>query len=186
MQRVFLGISIPQNLKNKIKKIQEEFQKEEFDIKFVEFENLHFNLKFFGKKTESEIKKIESTVKKVLKKHKPFKLKIEGSGAFPGGNYIRVIWIGTKNSEELTELVNELEEAFSKINIEKEKRKFKAHLTIGRVRSNKNQERLIKKINELKEVEIGEFEIEELILFESKLSPKGPTYIELIKFKIGE
>jgi len=43
--RAFLGISIPDSLKPKILRIQDKF--DDFDIKFVEKENLHFNLRFF-------------------------------------------------------------------------------------------------------------------------------------------
>ena len=42
--RAFIAIEIPEELKVRISKVREDFR--DFDIKFVEKENFHFNLKF--------------------------------------------------------------------------------------------------------------------------------------------
>ena len=92
--RAFLGISISEDLKNKILNIQKKFSA--FDIKFVEPENLHFNLKFFREIENENIEKLRRVVEEIVKKYQPFDIEIRGLGVFPNKSYIRVVWIGVK------------------------------------------------------------------------------------------
>ena len=63
-------------------------------------------------------------------------------------------------------------------------KKFSAHLTIGRI---KNPHGLESFIGHLEKVEFqsGEFEVGEVIVFKSDLSPRGPTYTPLAKIPIS-
>ncbi len=62
--------------------------------------------------------------------------------------------------------------------------RFIPHLTIGRVRTARNKEELISKVEELKDVEIGKMTVSSIILYKSKLSPKGPVYEEVFNVKL--
>ena len=46
--RAFLAIDLDDDLKPKINKIIREFKKTNANIKYVDLQNLHFTLKFFG------------------------------------------------------------------------------------------------------------------------------------------
>ena len=186
IKRTFLAIKIPSELKKKIKEIQKEIENLGIDAKFVETENLHFNLKFFGSKTENEISKLKKIIHKEIKKFKKFEIEVKGMGAFPSSNFLRVIWIGIgKGKKELLEIHKNLENEFEKIGIKKENRGYKPHLTLCRLRSQDNQEKLQKKIKENENKNIGAFEVREITLIQSKLSPKGPVYVDLKKFELN-
>jgi 2'-5' RNA ligase len=175
--RAFLGIPIPDSLKPKISRIQDKF--DDFDIKFVEKENMHFNLRFFRYIEEEKIDKLKELLEKVCFQFEPFEIDISGIGAFPSKNYVRVIWLGVKQGYQtfktLAEMVGKSVES---LGFKKEER-FVPHLTLGRVRSGRNKNELLVLLRKLEEVEVGKMKIDKLVLFQSKLSPGGPVYEEV-------
>ncbi|MCD6371858.1 MAG: RNA 2',3'-cyclic phosphodiesterase [Candidatus Aenigmarchaeota archaeon] len=184
-KRVFLAIDIPNELKKSISEFQNSIKKD-FDAKWVEEANFHFNLKFFGNLTEDEILKIKSKTEEVVKDFKPFYIEIYGMGVFPNFSFPRVVWLGCKNNIELQHLSESLDDSFSSVGIKKEERRFVPHLTLGRLRSGKNKQLLKKIVEKNSNVSFGKFLVKEIILFESKLSPKGPVYKKLYQFALGE
>ena len=60
---------------------------------------------------------------------------------------------------------------------------FVPHLTLGRVRSERNSNELITLLKKYDNVEIGKMKIESITLFQSVLSPNGPVYKEVFNIK---
>lgn len=181
--RAFLAIDLKEEFKPQIKEIIEDFKTLNTDIKFVEVENLHFTLKFFGDVDENKINQISEIVSNTLEGFDPFNLKIQGCGAFPNLNHIKVIWLGTEENTILNSLHNDLDEEFSKIGFKKDFR-FSNHLTIGRMKSAKNKNQVKEKLNDYKTVEIGEMSIGRISLKKSTLTPNGPIYEDVKVFDI--
>ncbi|WP_346675274.1 RNA 2',3'-cyclic phosphodiesterase [Methanobrevibacter woesei] len=181
--RAFLAIDLKEEFKPQIKEIIEDFKTLNTDIKFVEVENLHFTLKFFGDVDENKINQISEIVSNTLEGFDPFNLKIQGCGAFPNLNHIKVIWLGTEENTILNSLHYDLDEEFSKIGFKKDFR-FSNHLTIGRMKSAKNKNQVKEKLNDYKTVEIGEMSIGRISLKKSTLTPNGPIYEDVKVFDI--
>jgi len=180
--RAFLGISIPDELKPRIEAIQDRFS--DFDVKFVERENLHFNLKFFGEISIEDVEKVKKVVEDVCKQFQSFEIKISGVGAFPNKSYVRVIWLGVKDGyQTLASLAEAIENALESFGFRTEE-KFVPHLTLGRVRSGRNKNEMLILLKELEDIEVGKMRINEIILFQSKLSTNGPIYEEVFSIKI--
>ena len=180
--RAFLGIPISEELKSKILAIQKRFSN--FDIKLVEPENLHFNLKFFREIGNEEIDKLKQILEETSEKFEPFEIEIKGIGAFPSTNYIRVIWLGVKEGyNTMTTLAETIQDSIEVLGFLK-KGRFVPHLTLGRVRTARNKEDLRSLIEELSDIEIGKMKVDKIILFKSKLSPTGPIYEEVFSVKI--
>ncbi|MCD6476569.1 MAG: RNA 2',3'-cyclic phosphodiesterase [Candidatus Aenigmarchaeota archaeon] len=170
--RCFIGIDISDDLKEKIAKIQKRFSN--FDIKLVEKENLHINLIFLGDIENDKIDLIKKIMNKISLK--PFKVNINGAGAFPSLDYIRVVWLNIEPKENIIEMYNLLKEGLKQLGFSEEK-SYVPHLTIGRVKSNRNKDKLTSLIKE--QSYIGEMEISSIILFKSNLTPNGPVYEKL-------
>ena len=89
------------------------------------------------------------------------------------------------SKEKLVELSQTVEGTCAKLGFPAEERPFSPHLTIGRVRSNQGLAPLIKKL------QVAEFAgktaapVDRLILFQSTLSPRGPTYTKLAEIRLG-
>lgn len=185
--RSFLGIEIPENMKKRCVSIQKSLQNRGFDIKFVEKENLHWTVKFLGDLTEKEVRKSEEIVKKIVKTFEPFKIKAQGIGVFPNFSYIKTVWVDiSKNKTSFKSLIEKIDEELERKGFRKEKHEITPHLTLGRVKSGKNKKKLRKTLENMKNVKVGEMEINEITLYKSKLTPKGPIYKRISGFSLGE
>ncbi len=178
MERIFLAIDIPEKIKEQINNFNEELKKLGVVANFVEKENLHINLKFFGDTEKKEKERINEKIKEVSENFNSFQLKAKDIDVFPNMNHIKVVWVGVEDKKDnLSNLQKELENEFEKIGIKKENRKFVPHITLCRIKSGKNIEKIIKAIRENKNKDFGTFAVENINLIKSELSPKGPTYI---------
>ena len=174
--RSFLAIDLDDDFKPKINKIIKEFKKIDANIKFVDLNNLHFTLKFFGDIDTEGIDLISDRIEKVV--NEPFNIKITGCGAFPNNNHIKVIWIGVESDELLVQLHDKLDKEFAAIGFDKDK-KFSTHLTIGRMKSAKGKNQVKDVIEEFENVEIGEMNVSDIAFKKSTLKPSGPVYENL-------
>lgn len=178
--RLFIAVEVEKELKDKILDIQGRFRKIDADIKYVEPENLHYNIKFLGEITENKVEMIKKTLENAVKPFEKFKIHIFGLGAFPSKNYAKVLWIGIKEGkQELIGLAKEVDRQLGSIGIKQESREFQPHLTLGRVKSGRNKENLLKIMNELENIDIGIIKAEKIILFKSELTQKGPIYEQI-------
>jgi len=190
--RCFLAIDLESVLIGKIEEIQKEFKQTTNNIKYVEKENLHFTLKFFGNINKNKINNITEATNKVLaniktdttNNPKETQLTLKGIGTFPNKNYMKILWIGTENNRFLNNLQKELDLEFEKLGFKMEKN-FKTHLTIGRIRNLKNKKEFKSKIEELKNIKIGTMSISKISFKMSELTPTGPIYSNIKVFNFN-
>ncbi len=161
-----------------------EIKKTGANVKLVEPENIHITLKFLGDAEEEQIDEIERIMKDAVKEINSFHIQLKGAGVFPNQNYIKVIWIGIEHGEEIATIAHKIDEQFSRLGFKKEKRGFSPHLTVARVKSAKNKEKLLQIIEKYKDVELGDIEINSIKIKKSDLTQKGPIYTTLREIKI--
>ncbi|MBU5574861.1 MAG: RNA 2',3'-cyclic phosphodiesterase [Candidatus Aenigmatarchaeota archaeon] len=170
--RLFIGINIPENIKKKILEIQEKLK--DADIKLVEPENLHICLKFLGEVDENQIENIKKSIDNVCNNYKSFEIRLNKLNFFPNENFIRVVFIELENPWIIKSMMELLDTELNKYGFEKEKRDYIPHITLGRVKNIKNKENFLKITKNIKINEI--ININEIKLFSSKLTQKGPIY----------
>ena len=188
--RAFIAVDLSEELRAKIKEVQKQFTNLEIDqsrlkLKFVNAWQAHQTVKFLGDVPENKVEDVKRELVGISQK--PFDIGMRGVGFFPEASpekarNIRVVWIGIeKGVEELKALQEEVESRLKALGFPSERR-FSAHVTICRVkmtsRAGTRDEigRILKKIAELGDVEVGEMPVEELKLKKSTLTPKGPIY----------
>ena len=181
--RAFLAIDVDEDLKAKMYKVIKEFRQIDANIKYVDLENLHLTLKFFGDIDTEGIELLSSKISKVVGEFDSFNIKIKGCGAFPNTNRIKVIWLGIEDDEIVRKLHDELDKEFVRLGFDKDK-KFSSHLTIGRMKSGKGKNKVKSTIEEFSEVEIGEMTVDKIVLKKSTLTPQGPIYEDLEIFEL--
>jgi len=174
MFRGFIAIEI--NATPSIVEFEKEIRTTGADVKLVEPQNIHITLKFLGDVDETLIDEIERIMKDAVKEIKPFSMKLNGAGVFPNNNYVRVIWIGIKEAQIIETIVKTIDEHLSKLGFKKEKRGFSPHLTIARVKSAKNKQRLLETIEKYTNVEFSIQEVKSIKLMKSDLTSAGPIY----------
>ena len=186
-KRIFLAIKIPDNLSDEVSQFQDNIRHIGLDAKFVEKENLHFNLKFFGSIDGETIESITHSVEGVLKQVKPFKVEVKSLNTFPNNKFLRVLWIGVgKGKQNIINLHSLIENSLSKLGFPKEDKGFVPHLTLCRIHSQRNIGELKETIKANSDMSFGEFYVGSIFLIQSRLSSKGPVYIDLKKFELGE
>jgi len=181
--RAFLAIDLDEDLKPKINKIIREFKQIDTRIKYVDLINMHLTLKFFGDIDVDGLDMLEKAIRNVVEDFDSFEIKIKGCGAFPNNNHIKVIWVGIDDESILKNLHDKLDKEFTRMGFDKDK-KFSSHLTIGRMKSAKNKDKVKSVIEEFQDVEIGTMNVDKIILKKSTLTPSGPIYEDLIEFNL--
>ena len=186
--RTFIAIELSEGIRKTLAQIQSHLKYSGADVKWVKKDNIHLTLKFLGEISEEKLQQVIATLEIVAKESSAFEISIKDIGVFPKIDYPRVIWVGLdKGTAESKELAEKINEALSKIGFEKESRPFAVHLTIGRVRSPKNKEALKEKLTTYNlQLKTKPQLISSIILFQSKLSPKGSIYTKLHEAKLPD
>lgn len=175
--RLFIGIPISDQITEKIKLVYDKLRSTNSDLSLVSFENLHFTLKFLGDVVNKNgiVHKLEEIA------HPSFKIIIGSLSSFDSQDCPKVIWIGEKSGN-----INSLAVAIN----EKFNRNFKnqfpcqAHLTLARVKSKKNIEKLKELITSLKKNNFGMMVVDRFVLYESRLTKEGPIYFVVKEFPL--
>jgi len=148
------------------------------DVKFVEPENVHLTLKFLGEIMPSLVEQVSQVVKDTG--FQPFSARLEGVGVFPNLRRPRVVWAGISDGvSQLVEVWKDVDTKLSRLGFEREKRGFSPHITIGRVRSGRNRDRLIEELSTLSDYVFGDLHVDRVALKKSVLTPRGPIYTTL-------
>ena len=172
-------MEFPDVIKDEILLFQNELKKIVIgNVKWVERENFHITLRFLGEIPEGMIENIEKIMDEVVEYFSPFYVSFDIFGAFPSLNYPRVLWIGLKDGlDNLQTLYSVLEKRIVMAGFPKEDKSFSPHITIGRAKDR------IRITQEIKMPIKDKIYINEIILFESKLTPQGPIYSPLYRSK---
>ncbi len=171
MKRLFVAVPVADKVKEKINQLLQELAHSGADLKLVAAENLHFTLKFLGDVEENKIPEIIEKLS--LIKHKPFSISLHGVGVFPSLERINTVWVTAKSLELvlLTKRANQLLDY-----IRREEREEVPHLTVARVKSGRNKERLKEIVEKNKLTAFGEMLVDKIVLFESELRKEGPKH----------
>lgn len=168
-----------------IKKVQDELRSSGADVKWVPPENVHITFHFFGNIKEDDVGKIENELGLLAGAEKPFTVKVSGLGAFPSVTNPKVIWAGTSDgSDELIGFQKRLADRILSMGYKLDKRPFKPHFTIGRLRSASRKKELREKLLGLSSFEFGEIALGEIVLFKSDLLPTGARYTPLWRLSL--
>ena len=187
--RTFIAIELPPEARDELVSLQTALKKSGADVKWVEPENIHLSLRFIGDVGPDKAEEIKKQLAATAAASKAFEINVKGIGAFPDLNFPRVIWAGVdRGATESAGLAADLEAGLQSIGIAGEemlKNKFHPHITLGRVRSQKNIDKL-RKLIETAGFEVSSIiKAEYLTLFMSRLTPQGSVYTPLFKAKMA-
>ncbi len=184
--RSFIAIEIPDTLKSAMAELQQEFKKYGADVRWVKPENIHLTLKFLGSIDKGEVDKITEIMKEICSRYTAFGLEMTGVGVFPGTRSPRVLWVSINSSRILTEIQREIDEGIANLGFKQEKRKFTAHLTLGRFRSAAGKEDLMKAVKLHEKDIFGSVNVESISLMRSDLNPAGARYSKIAEFPLAQ
>lgn len=173
--RAFISLPVAPAVVREIVRCQQDLARQTGDrVRWVPEEQVHLTLQFLGNIASVEADQLATRLAGLMR---PLHLRAKDIGGFPSIRQPRVIWVGLDGDiEPLKSLQAAVENATGR----KEERKFHPHLTIGRVREGRH---VALKLEDWKDYDFGEWHARELLLMQSKLSPKGATHAVLAAFR---
>lgn len=153
-------------------------------IKWVEPENVHVTLRFFGDTEEDNIPGISRTLRHAVAQVPAFDVVLRHAGVFGGYYKPKVIWLGLEPPEPLQDLAATVNAALVPLGYDMPEEPFIPHLTIGRIKYIRNKSYLAHLIEKQKDVFVQALHVEAIFLFESILRPQGPLYNILERFAL--
>lgn len=144
----------------------------------------HVTLKFLGRTDPGLLERVTESCRGVAASAAAFEISLSGLGVFPGRSRARVLWAGLDDpAGGLAALAAALDEALAG-DFPPETRAFTPHMTVARfnppVPFAEHAEAL-----DRTELRTDPFAVERLILYRSRLSPKGAEYEALQTFPLG-
>ncbi|MBI3980626.1 RNA 2',3'-cyclic phosphodiesterase [Candidatus Microgenomates bacterium] len=189
-KRIFLGLDLTRELKNKLALYEWELTKQDLPFRFEDEKKLHLTLLFLGNTNTEQLNLIKSLLKPIIGQFTTFILGITKLEAFPGFNHPKILYLSLNGQlDKLFALQEELRQVLKGKGFRPQnKDKFIPHITIGKFVNppypihvkNMGQKLAGLKIKPPQE----SFLIKEVVLFESKLSQEGSTYKILKKWQL--
>ncbi|MBW2604719.1 MAG: RNA 2',3'-cyclic phosphodiesterase [Deltaproteobacteria bacterium] len=184
--RTFIAVEIPGSIISKIRELQEGIKVHGFKIRWIRSENIHLTLKFLGDVEAVKISEIAEAISKTAGGYTPISLKAKGVGVFPGIKHPRVLWVGlTGQLESLVRLQRTLDENLQVLGFPGEKRPFKGHLTMGRIKTKIDVKKFGDALMAFRSFESETFTAGQLILYKSELKPSGAVYTKLVRASLS-
>ncbi len=185
--RAFIAVEIPEDLKIALQKIQDIFKGAGDRITWVKPAGLHITLQFLGDIEVQSIPDIGGEIEQACTVQSPFDIRLAGTGSFPDMKRPRILWAGIREgAEEIKEIYKDLEPRLSGIGFTQEKRLFRPHITLGRIKYIKDPGRFKSLIKQNSDVQIGSMTADAVHLIESRLRPDGAAYSSRLVVSLGD
>lgn len=184
--RIFAAVPLPDEIKSVINSAFNETRTAYPKFSWVNERNYHLTLKFIGDTSPKKISTLEEKLSRISTEFSPFEIAFKDAGVFPNFKNPRVVWAGLAEPlDTLKALAITTDKLISRcLNIDREKRPFKAHMTVARIRKPGNyapMEQMLKAINL---TTASAIEMDHIVLYKSTLSPHGSIYESLFKIEL--
>ena len=188
--RLFVAVEIGERLARRAATLTEELERRataaarRAKVTWIPANRMHLTIRFIGEVDDGKASMVRHALEAPLAVG-PFSLTLCGVGTFPKSGTPRVVWLGvTEGGEQLLRVEREITARLTPLGIPEEDRAYRPHLTLARVRdpAGLKSARLLDRLTDHR---IGTTRIVAITLFQSKLSPKGPTYTALLHTPLG-
>lgn len=183
-RRLFIALALPAEIKAELARSREQLASRRDRVNWVRDEQLHLTLRFLGETEEDLIPELERELEFLSRRHAAPALRLGEPGLFGPALAPRVLWVGLRGELELLEaLVRDVEKRLRRLGLPPADQGFKAHLTLGRVKSCHP---------DLATAHLAypplplAMRLRELLLLESRLRPAGPEHHVLTRHILNE
>jgi 2'-5' RNA ligase len=179
--RLFVALDVPEAIKEAIESdVVDPLRDRLPGARWTRPEGRHLTLKFLGNVDDERVDEIANALRSAAARHAGFSASFAEVGGFPNLRRPRVLWIGVgEGAEPMAALASDVERELEPLGFEPEGRPFRGHFTLARFKS----PRVIDPLPEI--VSPAEpFDVAQVVLFESKLHPKGARYTAVERFPL--
>jgi 2'-5' RNA ligase len=181
--RLFFAVELPQEVQSALGKLNPNDASRNY--RWSDPSLMHVTLAFLGQQPEERLDLLHSVGKTAASLSRPGNLRLGQAGSFGARKAPRALWIGLDGDLAALQALHEnLTAGLKQAGFDVEDRAFSPHITLARRRESAHggpppnwppTQSLTK-----------HFTMHGLTLFESRLSPRGPTYIHLAEFPLGD
>ena len=183
--RLFIALPTPHQVADRIGAIRDDLRATRADVRWEPDDKLHATLKFLGDTDEQIVPALITSIEGIARSQGEVRLTYEGLGCFPDTQRPNVIWAGiTASDDALSTLHEKIESAMESFRFERERRQFRPHLTLGRVKGPKNLQSLIARMESVT-LRSEPATIRDIELVKSELRPGGSVYTILRNMPFG-
>ena len=155
-------------------------------ISWVDPEQYHITLRFIGDTKISVVKDIGRALLKGVELPEKLDVIMTQPGSFGPRKRPRVIWIGFEQPMLFESLKEDVDRSLKKCGIVSLDQPFRAHLTLGRVRSIKDLNKFYSAIEDMKDRFTYQVLLDRLVLFRSEIGKGSPVYTPLYQMKFRD
>jgi 2'-5' RNA ligase len=181
MSRLFVALKIPDEVKSNLLNVCHELSESSDLFKWEKPEKIHLTLKFIGEVEEELVSSIAKEIA-FVEEYESFNFNVTQFGFFYRNVLPSILWTGMQTDENIQMLVEELNQRLSIFSIPVERRKFKPHLTMLRIKKNPGKE-FISKFEDYS-FDNWNFNSSEITLINSELFPTGARYTDIKKYNL--
>ncbi len=183
---MFVAVDMPDHVKERLAKMVAELGACRADVRWVHADSMHLTLKFLGNVDIRDLVAVDEALKRVAGAAQPARGRLCDIGSFPHISRPRVLWAGVQtDGDGLANLYAATDAAMSELGFPHEKRRFHAHVTIGRVRGDRELDALRQAVGRQAGFGSGPFAIDSFTLFESELRRSGARHTALAVYPLG-
>ena len=144
-------------------------------LSWTKDDQLHFTLAFLGEQPEDAVPRLREAAAPCAALP-AFDLTLSGAGSFPDARRPRVLWVGAEQgARELEDLAACLAGGLRSAGFVLEKRPFRAHLSVARVRPG-GERAASRALGAAPKGEIARMRVDGLSLMQSQLFPQGAKH----------
>lgn len=192
MIRLFIAWPLAHEVEQELGRIGFLLKQKGGRVSWVVPKNIHLTARFLGDTDEQRVGDLKALIDRVASQSHATTLAIDKLGAFPDFKRPRVIWAGLAaglaglggDTSTLQATVDQIERGVRELGFAPETKKFKPHLTLGRVREPRGTEALMMAVQQFRPSPIAVV-LDRLVLFKSTLTPQGSIYERLHERALG-
>ena len=186
--RCFVAVDVPPDVRAHVAALAARLRQAApgADVRWSSVETLHVTLKFLGEVPDARVPDVARAVGEVATGHTSLALEAGGAGGFPGAARPRVVYVGIRGQvDALARLAGAVDRALEALGFPGERRAFRAHLTVGRVRSPRGAVGLAEALRAAAGEIAGGWTADEVLLYRSRLHPKGAVHEVVARFPLA-
>ena len=186
MMRLFIALPLEKNVEEELGKIISTLKQKGGSVKCVKPENIHLTVKFLGEISPESVRQVCQAAETAAASASAMELAVKGLGVFPDARRPRVVWAGLSGAiQSLIDFHAKLEENLVHVGFDKEKRRFTAHLTLGRVKKSLSSAKMVSALDACSAFTPRPISADRLVLYKSELRPEGAVYTALQAFPLA-
>jgi len=187
--RLFVAVPLSEPARVAVAEVVERIQAGEPEgrgVRWVRLDGLHVTLRFLGPTAETRVSDVAAAVASAAQGVAPFDIRIAGADAFPAVGRPRTIWLDVdRGADDLAELAARLDDALAGAGWERERRPFRAHLTLARADGVRAGPATVAALRAVAADLAIESPIERMVLYESITGSGRARYVDRAAVALG-